>query len=145
MQVSNVGSDVRTCSKPKRTFLQVQSEFQQLDATLAEIDTSYVDQELKELIQFHVDWIRQMRRMNGSPLDVASGSSADTNEGVSVLLLRIGEVQVALSERIERNLKSGPTGHCRCCDVSSTRLGPQVSDPEPPGQSLSSGVDRGVS
>lgn len=86
--------------------------YEGLDLKLAEMDTLFVDEELRKHIRWHIDWIKDMRRSDGSPLDVL-GNLADRGLGgafddankvgakVADFKQRCQSVRAALSEKYD--------------------------------------------
>lgn len=47
-------------------------KYEGLDLKLAEIDMMFVDEELRNHIRWHIDWIKAVRKLDGSPIDVVT-------------------------------------------------------------------------
>ena len=86
-------------------------KYEGLDLKLAEMDTVFVDDELRKHIRWHIDWIKDIRRYDGSPLDVAGtlldrgmGALGDGNKvkaKVADLKKRCQDVRASLSEKYD--------------------------------------------
>ena len=89
-------------------------KYEGLDSKLAEIDTLMVDKRLRDHLTYHIQWIKGIRRTDGSPIDLVStllekgqGAFSEGAQGpalIAELKKRCLDVRAELSETYEITL-----------------------------------------